>query len=352
MPIRHGPPSRRPSAIWTRADPLALDRPLALLALVALAAVFAASRRGSRGGAVPVALSAWGGASVRAPAYPLRFARGLSAALFWGALLLATLAAAGPVRVQRTTVHLDRGTDIVFAVDTSPSMAALDLGTRSRLRGATAALRSFVERRPDDPIGLVSFGERAGLRSPVTYDHDYLTDRISRLRIMESGDGTAIGMGLSVAAAHLQSAGAEHGVIILITDGENTTGPIAPQAAAEAAARLGITIHTVGVGTDRPTVLEFTDPDTGAVRRGSYQGQPDARLLQALAERTGGRFAWAADAAGLQAALAEIDRAEVRERAGRPVLERTAAGRPFAIAALIGLLLHATLRRVWLREAL
>ena len=352
MPIRHGPPSRRPSAIWTRADPLALDRPLALLALVALAAVFAASRRGSRGGAVPVALSAWGGASVPAPAYPLRFARGLSAALFWGALLLATLAAAGPVRVQRTTVHLDRGTDIVFAVDTSPSMAALDLGTRSRLRGATAALRSFVERRPDDPIGLVSFGERAGLRSPVTYDHDYLTDRISRLRIMESGDGTAIGMGLSVAAAHLQSAGAEHGVIILITDGENTTGPIAPQAAAEAAARLGITIHTVGVGTDRPTVLEFTDPDTGAVRRGSYQGQPDARLLQALAERTGGRFAWAADAAGLQAALAEIDRAEVRERAGRPVLERTAAGRPFAIAALIGLLLHATLRRVWLREAL
>ena len=331
---------------------MALDRPLALLALVAVAAVFAASRRGSRGGAVPVALSAWGGASVPAPAYPLRFARWLSAALFWGALLLATLAAAGPVRVQRTTVYLDRGTDIVFAVDTSPSMAALDLGTRSRLRGATAALRSFVERRPDDPIGLVSFGERAGLRSPVTYDHDYLTDRISRLRIMESGDGTAIGMGLSVAAAHLQAAGAEHGVIILITDGENTTGPIAPQAAAEAAARLGFTIHTVGLGTDRPTVLEFTDPDTGAVRRGSYQGQPDARLLQALAERTGGRFAWAADAAGLQAALAEIDRAEVRERAGRTVLERTAAGRPLAIAALIGLLLHATLRRVWLREAL
>ncbi len=331
---------------------MVLDRPLALLALVAVAAVFAASRRRNRGGAVPVALSAWGGASVPAPAYPLRFARRIATALFWGGLLLATLAAAGPVRVQRATVYLDRGTDIVFAVDTSPSMAALDLGTRSRLSGATAALRSFVERRPDDPIGLVSFGERAGLRSPVTYDHDYLTDRIGRLRVMESGDGTAIGMGLSVAAAHLQAAGAERGVIILITDGENTTGPIAPQDAAEVAAQLGFTIHTVGVGADRPTLLEFTDPDTGAVRRGSYRGQPDAALLQALAERTGGRFAWAADTAGLQAALAELDRAEVRERYGRAVLERSAASRPFAIAALVGLLLHATLRRVVLREAL
>lgn len=331
---------------------MALDRPLALLALVAVAAVFAVSRRRNRGGAVAVSLSAWGGASVPAPAYPFRFARWLSAALFWGALLLATLAAAGPVRLQRTTVYLDRGTDIVFAVDTSPSMAALDLGAGTRLRGAAAALRSFVERRPADPLGLVSFGERAGLRVPVTHDHDYLVDSIGRLRVMESGDGTAIGMGLSVAAAHLQAAGAEHGVIILVTDGENTTGPIAPEAAAEVAAQLGFTIHAIGVGADRPTLLEFTDPDTGAVRRGSYRGQPDARLLRTLAERTGGRFAWATDAAALQAALVDLDRAEGRQRRARSVLERSAATRPFAIAALIGLLLHAALRRLLLREAL
>jgi Ca-activated chloride channel family protein len=331
---------------------MGLDRPLALLALLAVAAVFVVSRRRNRGGAVPVSLSAWGGASVPPPGYLLRAARGLSTALFWGALLSAVLAAAGPVRLQRTTVYLDRGTDIVFAVDTSPSMAALDFGSESRLRGAAAALTSFVARRPADPLGLVSFGERAGLRSPLTYNHDYLAASIGRLRIMESGDGTAIGMGLSVAAAHLQAAGAERGVIILITDGENTTGPIAPEAAAEVAAQLGFTIHTVGVGTDRPTVLELTDPDTGAVRRGSYRGQPDARLLQALAERTGGRSAWAADAAGLQAVLADLDRAEGHERRSRPVLERRAAGRPFAIAALIGLLLHAALRRLLLREAL
>jgi Ca-activated chloride channel family protein len=329
-----------------------LDRPLALLALVAVAVVFAASRRRNRGGAVPVSLSAWGGASVPPPGLPQRIARGLCTALFWGALLSATLAAAGPVRVQRTTVYLDRGTDIVFAVDTSPSMAALDFGVHGRLRGATAAVSAFVERRPDDPLGLVSFGERAGLRSPLTYDHDYLTDTIAGLRVMESGDGTAIGMGLSVAAAHLQAAGAERGVIILITDGENTTGPIAPEAAAEVAVQLGFTIHTVGVGADRPTLLEFTDPDTGAVRRGSYQGQPDARLLQVLAERTGGRFAWATDADGLQAALADLDRAEVRERHAHVVTERGAAGRPFAVAALMGLLVYAALRRVLLREAL
>ena len=331
---------------------MALDRPLALLALVAVAAVFAVSRRRNRGGAVPVSLSAWGGASVPPPRYPARAARGICTALFWGALLAATLAAAGPVRLQRTTVFLDRGTDIVFAVDTSPSMGALDLGAGSRLRGAAAALRSFVDRRPADPLGLVSFAERAGLRSPLTYDHDYLVDRIGGLRVMQSGDGTAIGMGLSVAAAHLQAAGAERGVIILITDGENTTGPIAPEAAAEVAAQLGFTIHTVGVGADRPTLLELTDPDTGAVRRGSYRGQPDAALLQALAERTGGRFSWAADAAALEAALADLDRVEGRERRARPVLARSDAGRPFAIAALIGLLLHAALRRLLLREAL
>jgi Ca-activated chloride channel family protein len=331
---------------------MGLDRPLALLALLAVAAVFLVSRRRNRGGAVPVALSAWGGASVPPPGFLLRAARGLSVALFWAAVLSAVVAAAGPVRLQRSTVYLDRGTDIVFAVDTSPSMAALDFGSDSRLQGAAAALRAFVERRPGDPLGLVSFGERAGLRSPLTYDHGYLGDSIDRLRVMESGDGTAIGMGLSVAAAHLQAAGAERGVIILITDGENTTGPIAPDAAAAVAAHLGITIHTVGVGTDRPTVLEFTDPETGALRRGSYRGRPDASLLQALAERTGGRFAWATDAAGLHAALADLDAAEGRQRRTRLAVHRGALERPFVIAALAGLLLHAALRRLLLREAL
>ena len=260
---------------------MGLDRPLALLALLAVAAVFLVSRRRNRGGAVPVALSAWGGASVPPPGFPLRAARGLSVALFWAAVLSAVVAAAGPVRVQRSTVYVDRGTDIVFAVDTSPSMAALDFGSDSRLQGAAAALRAFVERRPGDPLGLVSFGERAGLRSPLTYDHDYLGDSIDRLRVMESGDGTAIGMGLSVAAAHLQAAGAERGVIILITDGENTTGPIAPDAAAEVAAHLGITIHTVGVGTDRPTVLEFTDPETGgAAPRAAIAVSPTRRCCR------------------------------------------------------------------------
>ena len=331
---------------------MALDRPLALLALVAVAAVFAVARRRNRGGAVPVSLRAWGGASVPPPRYVARVARGTCTALFWGALLLAALAAAGPVRVQRTTVYLDRGTDIVFAVDTSPSMAALDFGSGSRLQGAAAALRSFVERRPADPLGLVSFGERAGLRSPLTYDRAYLAAGIDGLRVMEFGDGTAIGMGLSVAAAHLQAAGAERGVIILITDGENTTGPIAPHAAAEVAAHLGITIHAVGVGGDRPTLLELTDPETGTVRRGSYRGSPDAPLLQALAERTGGRFAWAADPAGLGAVLADFDRVEGRERRVGQVVRRDALERPFAIAALAGLLLHAALRRLLLREAL
>ena len=329
---------------------MGLERPLALLLLVVVAAAFVASRRRERGGAVPVPLAVWGGAAVPPPGSLVRFGRGLSAALYWAAILSAVVAAAGPVRVERTTVYLDRGIDIVFAVDTSPSMAALDFGTGSRLQGAIAAARSFIAGRPADPIGLVSFGEGAGLRAPLTYDHDYVAGSIDRLRIMESGDGTAIGMGVSVAAAHLQAVGAARGLIILITDGENTTGPIAPEAAAGVAAELGITIHTIGVGTDEPTVIELTDPATGTLRRGSYQGQPDASLLRALAGRTGGRFAWATDPVQLHAILAELDRAERPQRRTRLVVSGVSAGRPFVIAALAGLLLHVVLRRLLLRE--
>ena len=331
---------------------MGLDRPLALLALLAVAAVFLVSRRRNRGGAVPLALSAWGGASVPPPGFPLRAARGLSVALFWAAVLSAVVAAAGPVRLQRSTVYVDRGTDIVFAVDTSPSMAALDFGSDSRLQGAAAALRAFVERRPGDPLGLVSFGERAGLRSPLTYDHDYLGDSIDRLRVMESGDGTAIGMGLSVAAAHLQAAGAERGVIILITDGENTTGPIAPDAAAEVAAHLGITIHTVGVGTDRPTVLEFTDPETGRCAAAAIAVSPTRRCCRRWPSEPAGASRGRAMRQGCTRRSRISMRAEGRQRRTRLAVHRGALERPFVIAALAGLLLHAALRRLLLREAL
>jgi Ca-activated chloride channel family protein len=157
------------------------------------------------------------------------------------------------------------GIDIMILLDVSLSMLSEDysIGAQraSRLEVVKQVTEKFITGRPDDRIGVIAFSGRAYLVSPLTLDHSWLVENLSRLNIRRIGDqtaigsslvedGTAIGSALATAANRLRDKHAKSRVIVLLTDGDNNAGKIPPLTAAEAAAAIGIKIYTIGAGTN------------------------------------------------------------------------------------------------------
>jgi Ca-activated chloride channel family protein len=226
------------------------------------------------------------------------------------AIVLAIVALARPQAGASLTTVSTEGVDIVVALDVSGSMRCEDERSRPRLSVAKQCLDRFIEGRPSDRIGLVSFATLAATRCPLTLDHDMLRDFVGSIEFAPSGeDQTAIGMGLGTALNRLRSSKAKSKVVVLLTDGRNNAGQVGPEAAAEAARSLGIKLYTIGVGSRGPVPCLVDTPDGGRtyVR---VEADLDEDLLKAMAESTGGRSFRATDSDGLAAAFHEIDSLE------------------------------------------
>jgi Ca-activated chloride channel family protein len=228
------------------------------------------------------------------------------------------------VALARPRLGLERteswteGVDIFIALDASGSMAAEDFKPRNRFFVAKACTRSFVEGRKGDRIGLLVFAGRSRTVAPLTTDRALVLDRIESLKLGDQGDGTAIGMALGNALARLRPSKAKSKVIVLVTDGGNNAGEIDPDTATAVAKALGIRVYTVGVGTSEGPVeipVPMKDPETGRVveRRVTVNVDVDEKLLQRIADATGGRFFRATDATGLAQTFAAIDKLEKSE---------------------------------------
>ena len=150
------------------------------------------------------------------------------------------------------------GVDIVLALDASGSMKAEDFQPRNRLEVAKEAAARFVQGRPNDRIGLVTFAGQAVTRAPLTLDQESLVQSIQRVEIGELAEGTAIGTALATAVHRLRASDARSRVVILLTDGVNNAGEVDPLTAAEAARALGARVYTIGVGTtgEAPYLLD------------------------------------------------------------------------------------------------
>jgi Ca-activated chloride channel family protein len=221
------------------------------------------------------------------------------------------LAAAGPERRVNQTVWLSRGADILFVLDLSPSMAGIDMGSRSRFDAARGLVRDFAERRPSDAIGLAALGYDAALLVPPTLDRRSLLDRLDRLQVAELGDGTALGMGLAVAARHLQNSPASRRVVILITDGENNAGALDPQTAAALLADSGVSLWVIGVGSGGEIPINYVDPVTRMRRTGIFDSRFDEESLRALSRAGRGVYIAAPSADALAAAFSRISGEEL-----------------------------------------
>ena len=214
------------------------------------------------------------------------------------------------------------GIAIAMVLDTSGSMRALDLSTdqeeRTRLDAAVEVFRSFVagdgkdlRGRQDDAIGIVTFAGFADTRCPLTLDHRILFQILDSVEIVtsRSEDGTALGDGLLLAVERLRRSEAESRVIILLTDGVNNAGQVAPLTAAQIAADKGIAVYTIGAGTSGFAPVRVQD----AFGRSVLTREPvtiDEKTLKEIADTTGGRYFRATNAAGLEKVYAEIDALE------------------------------------------
>jgi Ca-activated chloride channel family protein len=243
--------------------------------------------------------------------------------------------------------------DIVLLVDVSTSMRAADLGEqgtmRSRLDWARQVMRDFVEQRSSDRIGVVVFAAMPYMASPLTLDHQWLAKRIDRLSSGMLEDGTAIGDALASAVNRLRESEAASQLVVLLTDGENNAGSIAPAQAAQAARALGIRVYTVGAGTDGYVDIPYRSRfgDDRVRREWSHV---DEDTLRTVAEITGGRFFRARDRETLAAVYREIDRLERTAVEVETFVQYQEAFPGFVLAALLLLAVERVLSLGWLRR--
>ncbi len=199
------------------------------------------------------------------------------------------------------------GIDIVIALDISTSMLAMDFQP-NRLEAAKDVAIQFVSGRPNDKIGLVVFAGESFTQCPLTTDHATV---VNLFKNVESGmleDGTAIGNGLATAVSRLKESSAISKVIILLTDGENNRGEIAPVTAAELAKTFGIRVYTVGVGTIGTAPYPLQTPFGVQVR--DVEVKIDEATLQKIAAATDGKYFRATNNNKLAEIYQEIDKLE------------------------------------------
>ncbi len=235
--------------------------------------------------------------------------------LAWLAWVLLVIAAARPQWVGDPVQLPLSGRDLLLAVDVSGSMESQDYLWQGhpvdRLSLVKAVAGDFIERRTGDRIGLILFGSRAYLQTPLTYDRSTVKALLEEAVIGLAGRETAIGDAIALAVKRLRDRSEKNRVLILLTDGTNTAGAIDPLEAAELAARAGVRIYTIGIGGG---ALGVSTP-FGVLRR--QAGDLDAETLQTIAQKTGGRYFQATDTEGLAAIYRELDRLEPTQQERR-----------------------------------
>ena len=257
------------------------------------------------------------------------------------ALCLIIVAIARPRSSSQVEKIDTEGIDIVLAMDVSTSMLARDF-TPDRISAAKDIAIEFIAQRPSDRMGIVVFAGESYTQCPLTTDRATLINLMKEVQTDLIEDGTAIGNGLATAVARMSGSDAPSRVIILLTDGVNNRGEVAPLTAAQIAKTYGIRVYTIGVGANGMAPYPVVTP--WGIEERKIQVEIDEALLKSIAETTGGRYFRATDNTKLQEIYAEINRMEKSKTSidSFPVYKELFS--PFAIAALLCLLAELLVR--------
>ena len=265
----------------------------------------------------------------------------LLASATWIALLVA---AARPMWIGEPVTLPITGRDLMLAIDISGSMREEDMLVGNayvpRLDSVKTVVEDFLAARRGDRVGLILFGERSYLQTPLTFDRDTVGIQLNEALAGFAGNATAIGDAIGLSIRTLRKRPAESRVLILLTDGANTAGS-APREAVSVAQEAGIRIHTIGVGADRKLERGFF----GAVHEVNPSRDLDEDLLRHIAQTTGGKFFRARDPEAMAAIYEEINRLEPvpEEKTYRP--QKSLFHWPLGLALLLALLTGVLQRR-------
>jgi len=241
------------------------------------------------------------------------------------------------------------GIDIVIALDISSSMLAKDFKP-NRLDAAKELAIKFIDSRPNDRIGLVIFSGESFTQCPLTSDHAVIKNLFSGIKLGMLADGTAIGNGLATSVSRIKDSQAKSKVVILLTDGVNNQGSVAPITAAEIAKAYGIRVYTIGLGTTGKA-LSFA----GIYPDGTYAYEYmdvviDEKTMTEIADMTGGKYFRATDNDKLKDVYKEIDRLEKTIFEEKNYTNKSEHFLPFAITAALLLLIEFLLRNTILKS--
>jgi Ca-activated chloride channel family protein len=263
--------------------------------------------------------------------------------------LIVAMARPRTVEISNKT-KTTKGIDIVMAVDVSGSMLAKDLKP-NRMEALKRVASDFVQERPNDRIGLVVYAAEAYTKTPVTSDKAVILDAISSIKydnVLQ--DGTGIGMGLTTAVNRLKDSKAKSKVIILLTDGVNNAGFIEPETASDIAQQYGIKVYTIGIGTNGMAEFPYAIAPNGQFLFRMMQVEIDVKLLQSIAQKTGGKYFRATGNEKLAQIYNEINKLETTEIEELKFYDYDEKYRPFVWIAGILLLVEISLRNTIFRS--
>jgi len=239
------------------------------------------------------------------------------------------------------------GIDIVLSMDISGSMLAEDLKP-NRLEASKNVALDFISKRVNDRIGLVVFSGESFTQCPLTTDHNVLINLFKDIKSGMIADGTAIGMGLATAVNRLKDSKAISRVIILLTDGVNNQGLVAPLTAAEIAQKFGIRVYTIGVGTEGYAPYPFQT--AFGIQYQDVEVQIDEKTLQDIATITDGKYFRATNNRSLKEIYEDINKLEKSKIETTEYHKRKEEFLPFALLSLLFLTLSFLLKSTYLKS--
>lgn len=235
-------------------------------------------------------------------------------------LVLLIVALARPQIVEDKREVKQQGYDLMLAIDLSGSMLAEDYERNgeviNRLQAIKPIIQAFISQRTSDRIGMVVFSGRAYTLAPLTFDHEWLSRQVERLKLGMIEDGTAIGDGLGVALTRLEQAKREEGAkrkgafVVLMTDGANNRGLLTPEQATDIAKARSIPVYTIGAGRDGLVRMPVFDDYGNRIGSRRTVSDLDEGQLRRMADLTGGKFFRAFDIDTTEKAFAAIDAAQ------------------------------------------
>ena len=257
------------------------------------------------------------------------------------------LAIARPQSSTNWEESTTEGIDIILSMDISGSMLAEDLKP-NRLEASKNVAIDFISKRKNDRVGLVIFSGESFTQCPLTTDHSVLTNLFKDVKSGMVEDGTAIGMGLATAVNRLKDSDAKSRVIILLTDGVNNKGLVAPFTAAEIAKEFGIRVYTIGVGTEGFAPYPFQTPF--GIQYQDVEVKIDEKTLQDIATVTDGKYFRATNNNKLKEIYKDIDKLEKSKIEVTEFHKKSEEFLKFAFISLICLLTSFILKITYLRQ--